>query len=414
MRESHRATVTETGRIRLDSGEEFQSPSRAAVAAANTRVLDGWRAWVVEPERRSLDALRQEFLDKAVADTPAAATDPDGAQPSRVHERLRELRRRADEHRPETITVRELLSLWGAQDRGDQVSRIEADLANHGLATRPGFRSVTLDAEVQMITAAQDPEEQTAPEVEVTVLPDVDEEDEALHHAWLTVGNLTPLKGIGSVSPTGSLDEAVTTMSLNDWSQLAVMSGRHQLRGAVTWQSIGQARQRNPDARLADAMIDAQAVPYDWDLFEALDRVHKSGFVFVKNEKSEIAGIVTTYDIVDRYTTTANPFILIGDLDRALRKAIAARIELDDVKALCNSRVNGFDEMSMGDYQRVLESEVQWQRLDWRLDRKAFIARLDEIRKIRNKVMHFNPDPLPEDTVLLLRNMNATLRRLAG
>ncbi len=97
-----------------------------------------------------------------------------------------------------------------------------------------------------------------------------------------------------------------------------------------------------------------------------------------------------------------------------MRKAIAARIELDDVKALCNSRVNGFDEMSMGDYQRVLESEVQWQRLDWRLDRKAFIARLDEIRKIRNKVMHFNPDPLPEDTVLLLRNMNATLRRLAG
>ncbi len=267
-----------------------------------------------------------------------------------------------------------------------------------------------------MITAAQEiaQEEAAEPEPDVTVLPEDDEDDAEPRHAWLTVGNLSPLSGVESVPPTASMNEAVTKMSLNDYSQLAVMSGKHQLRGAVTWQSISQARHRNSDARLADATIDAQAVPYDTDLFDVLDRVRRSGFVFVKNERNEVAGVVTTDDIVARYGETANPFILIGDLDRALRRAIAARILLDDVKALCSSRINGFDDMSMGDYQRVLESEAQWERLNWQLDRKAFIGRLDEIRRIRNKVMHFNPDPLPEDTVLMLRNMNTTLRRLAG
>lgn len=422
MKESYRALVTDAGRIRLETGEEFRSPSRAAIAAANTRVLDGWHAWTVEPEYRTLDALRQELLDRAVADAPAAPTktDVDG-HASRIHERLREMRRRAEESRPESVTVRELLSLWGARDRGDQVSRIEADLANHGLATRPGFRSVTLDATVHMITAAQEAEaeEETAekPEEVVAVLTQDEEDPDEPQHAWLTVGNLSALDGVESVPPTATLDEAMTKMSLNDFSQLAVMSGRHQLRGAVTWQSVSMARHRNPAARLMDATVDAQAVPYGTDLFEALDRVRRSGFVFVMNENREVAGIVTTYDIVARYEETANPFILIGDLDRALRRAIAARVPLDDVKALCDARgarINGFDDMSMGDYQRVLENEAQWHRLNWPLDRKTFIGRLVEIRRIRNSVMHFNPDPLPEDTVLKLRNMNTTLRRLAG
>ena len=57
------------------------------------------------------------------------------------------------------ISVRDLLARWDAKARGARVNqRIEADLANHGLATSPSFRKVTIDAKVHLITASEDAE----------------------------------------------------------------------------------------------------------------------------------------------------------------------------------------------------------------------------------------------------------------
>jgi hypothetical protein len=58
----------------------------------------------------------------------------------------------------------------------------------------------------------------------------------------------------------------------------------------------------------------------------------------------------------------------------------------------------------MGDYQRILENPDSWTRLGWSLDRKTFCARLEEIAQVRNNLMHFNSDPLPDDVVSMLQN----------
>jgi hypothetical protein len=53
------------------------------------------------------------------------------------------------------------------------------------------------------------------------------------------------------------------------------------------------------------------------------------------------------------------PFILIGDLDRLLRRAIARAVPIDEVISHCGPqgrRLSGHKDMSMGDYQRVLET----------------------------------------------------------
>ena len=41
---------------------------------------------------------------------------------------------------------------------------------------------------------------------------------------------------------------------------------------------------------------------------------------------------------------------------------------------------------------------------------KVFVKRVDELREIRNDLMHFNPDPLPEDAVQKIRHMITLLR----
>ncbi|MGW4593633.1 restriction system modified-DNA reader domain-containing protein [Amycolatopsis thermoflava] len=410
------ATVTDKGRIRLEpDGEEFRSPSRAAMVAAGMRAVDGWRAWIVVDQDRLLDAVRQDLLDRAISTVTAAAhRQHEDAARQRVHERLRQARRRADDHDPERISVRELLKVWGATDRGDQISQIEVDLANHGLTTSPSFRAVTLDTVVSLTTPPDDPEATAAPEPsQIGDLP-VGEDDEGGDdlNVRLTVGNLSPLRGVESVGPNSTFDEALTKMLLNDFSQLAVLSGPRNLRGAVTWRSIAQARHQRPEARFADAIdTRVEVVAYDRDLFEVLPTLQQREFVFVRNESRAVMGIVTTADVAQRYGEMATPFFQLGELDQTLRWVLRQAVDLPTVQRICQRTITSFDHLSFGDYRRVLENKDAWDALGWRLDRLAFIARLEEIRVIRNKVMHFHPDPIPPDAVDQLRTFNNLLHR---
>ncbi|WP_329110084.1 hypothetical protein OG792_14490 [Micromonospora sp. NBC_01699] len=407
----HRATITENGWVRLEDGQEFRSPSRAAAVAAGIRAVDGWFAWRVDSSQRALDSYRQELLEQAA--TEPTTRDGDNAEAilaTRIHDQLRKWRTRADARNPERIRVRELLSLWGARDRGDHISRIEADLANHGLATFPSFRSVTLDAAVDVVSDALEENEPAS----MIVSPAPDEPDEA--DVGFTVGNLpSALDGVVAVPPTASFDVAITAMLLNDFSQLAVMVGAHSLRGAVTWQSIAQAQHRDPTAGFSGAIVPAHEVRYDQELTEILPTLERSDFVFVRDAKNAISGIVTTADVAHEYGRLSTPFLRIGELDRMLRRVLARTFELAEVVALCDPQgrrtIVSFDDLSMGDYERVLENPDSWAKLCWPLDRVTFIKRLQEIRKIRNDVMHFNPDPLPPDTVEKLGNILRLLRR---
>ncbi|MGW4486150.1 restriction system modified-DNA reader domain-containing protein [Amycolatopsis sp. NPDC004368] len=400
------ATVTDQGRIRLEpGGEEFRSPSRAAMVAAGMRAVDGWRAWVVVGQDKLLDAVRQELLDQAITAEAAKATqESEDQRRQAVHERLRQARTRADDDKPEKVSVRELLGFWGAKDRGDQVSQIETDLANHGLVTVPGFRAVTLDTFVELRTP---PEDTTAADDAAA-----GEDDEGDLDVRTKLGNLTELDGVESVSPNSTLEEAITKMILNDVSQLAVLNGPRNLRGAITWQSIAEARHRKPEAALADAVDpSAQALPYDRDLFEVLPVLQERKFVFVLDQTRAVMGVVTTTDVARHYGQLSTPFVQLGELDQTLRWIVSRAFDLPTIRPLCARKITGFDQLTMGDYQNILGSRELWPKLGWPLDREVFTARLDEIRLIRNKVMHFHPDPAPPDAVDKLRQFNKMLHK---
>jgi CBS domain-containing protein len=405
--QTHRAVVTDAGGIKLEDGQEFRSPSRAAAVAADIPAMDGWHAWVVDSSRRSLDFLRQEFLDQ-VAARPAGEAE-DVPTPLRAHEFLKDARSRADANDPVEISVRDLLTLWTAKSRGHRISqRIEADLANHGLITSPSFRAVTPDAAVRLVTA---PLESGTSGAALADASDAEELD-----VGLTVGNLpSALGGVASVAPTATFEEAITQMLLNDYSQLAVLSGAHTLRGAVTWKSIAQARHASPSPSFSDAIIRAHEARYNQELIDVLTTLEASDFVFVRDEKNVIAGIVTTADVVHAYGELATPFFLLGELDQTLRHVISRTFTLEEVISLCDTdgtrSIHSFDDLDMGDYQRSLENPGSWAKLGWPLDRVAFVKRLDELRSVRNDVMHFNRDPVPADSVDKLRNILRMLRQ---
>jgi hypothetical protein len=150
------------------------------------------------------------------------------------------------------------------------------------------------------------------------------------------------------------------------------------------------------------------------DLIDLLPTLAEHDFVLVRDQRNAIAGIVTAADVAQAYGDLAGHFLLIGEMDRRLRQVIAGAFTLPEVTKLCDpkgERITSFGDMSVGDYKRVLENPELWQQLGWPLDRRVFIERLEEIRKIRNNVMHFNSsDPLPKGDVDKIRNLNKLLR----
>jgi CBS domain-containing protein len=363
--------------------------------------------------------------------------------------------------------VRDLLSWWGAARRGYIISsQISAELSNHALTTVPDFAAVPLDARVRLLLV---PDETEGEPVAAPATP-TQTGDATAHHAGgadeqgtdgaqesvgvaagvpgetedelaapgedatetgaetgaenepitgLTVGNLdSAFAGIVSVTASASFDEAVTKMILNGYSQLPVMAGQHKVVGAVTWQSMATARHTAPDAPLSQAIVPAHTVPYDHYLVDVLPQLSEYGFVLVKDEKNVITGIVTSDDAAARYGALATPFSLIGELDQRLRRILSDAVDQGRAIALCDPEgaggITSFDDMSFGDYQRILENPDMWAELEWQLDRRTFVKRLDEVRRIRNDLMHFNSDGVGDDDVKKIRLLIDALRRYGG
>ncbi len=69
-------------------------------------------------------------------------------------------------------------------------------------------------------------------------------------------------------------------------------------------------------------------------------------------------------------------------------------------------------DLTFGEYKRLLEDPGGWSRLGLRIDRVAFVGLLDKVREIRNDVMHFDPDGIPDGDLEVLRDFARFLRIL--
>jgi predicted transcriptional regulator len=382
----------------------------------------------------SLDKLILSMLVTDRKDRPPSAqavleelrslekTVPDGEHPDlevRQDEFWQSAKKAAESGSPIRLSVRELIGTWGARGRDLEINeRVSADLGRYGMTTEPDFRVVTLDDTVAIVLATQraTDEAPTSPVEDASALEAtpaeinvaVSHDEEAWDHG-LTIGNLpSASKEVCSVTPGATFEEAITLMLIKDFSQLAVMTSPRDLKGAVSWKSIAKARNAHPGAQLSAAIVRAEAVPYTADLISMLPVIERQEFVFVRGPDRCITGIVTLADVVEAYGQMASPFFMIGRIDRSLRRMIEATFTMKTITPLINPdglrSISSYDRLTMGDYQRILENPDCWARLGWPLDRKIFCNCLEKIATLRNNIMHFNNDPLPDDTLEMLQN----------
>jgi restriction system protein len=321
---------------------------------------------------------------------------------------------RPDSGGPLRLTVREFLEYWGATRRtSETVARIEKELGEKGLTTRPPFTEGWIHATIELVPLGEEPVAGVSG-TEAQVAADTEDVPD-LPPMTLRIGDLDSAnRGVTSVAPGTPILRAITMMLANNYSQLAVISEEGTFHGAVSWESMGQARVADPKAPLEKAITSALLVEYDQPLLDQIGRIYDKGFVFVRSpDKSRVSGIVTAADLTLQFDELARPFVLIEEAERRLRRRVDEVFTLEEIRAVARgkpARVQSAADLTLGNYRFLLASEENWDRLAWDLDRDVFLDLLKAVNAIRNETMHFSPDPLTPEQFGQLNGFVGLLR----
>lgn len=301
-----------------------------------------------------------------------------------------------------TETVRTVLSWFGAERRGIWVvKQINTALDAHDLMTEPSFESTWIDGPVTFVRK-----------------PKKGAEDAPLDPTF-RLGRLEAAnKEIVSVKPNDSLDKVITLMLTNDFSQLPVMSGQRDVKGVVSWKTIGSRLALNkPCTQCKDFMEPAQILSEEVSLLEAVDIIANHDYVLVQKSDKTIGGLVTASDFSFQFRTMSEPFLLVGEIENGIRHLLYGKFNSKELQAARaesdpGRTVKSPSDLTFGEYGRLLEPESNWNKLGVKIDRVEFIKQLDRVRTIRNDVMHFDPDGLDPDDKRFLTEFAQFLKRI--
>lgn len=284
---------------------------------------------------------------------------------------------------PVEIKVKKLLAVWEVGFRSwENVARIRGDLDAAGLGCIPDFAEGSLNSVVRVSVAppptpGATPEE--APDAPLQLPP-----------ATLLIKDVPSAnREVKRVSPDQTLGEVQALLHALPYSQLAVMAGDRDLKGAVSWQSIAQAQIRCglQDVPLHEATVKVPEVRPDDELLRQLPVICAESFVFVRGDDDRICGIVTVTDLATKFEDLTQPYFQLGEIERRLRRCIDKTFSADQLQEATGK--DSPNDMVFGNYLTLLDDEDRWKQMKWGVDRTMFIGYLDTARQLRNRVMHF-------------------------
>lgn len=319
-----------------------------------------------------------------------------------------------------STTVRDLLARCGYYRRtSNSVEAVTTALSQYGLLAVPPITEGAIDSEVLFVTdegqeGDAPPEHPSAEPVVVT-----DEQISTAQRASqdavsgeirYAVGSLpSARRAVESVRSDTPLAQAVTTMAVRSYSQLAVTDAENRLVGAVTWESTAMAWASGSPQTVRDAMVEAQSVATSEELLSLTSRISDHGYVFVRDSDGRVQGIVTAADLTQKFGDDQAPLIQLDEIERRLGAHVRERCSDADLSAN-DVRVPSSGK-TLGTYVTALKREPLWEQLGWHgVDRQMLHSLMDRVRLIRNDVMHFSPDPITPEELDTLASAMRTLR----
>lgn len=343
--------------------------------------------------------------------------------PARLSEIAEQLK---EGKQPSQETVRTFIGWFGAQRRGYWVVRdIRTALRSLGIRTKPDFELAYIDARISF-TLDERPEdprpEATSGTSDASFSFDLDVEipdsgstnDPTYRIGKLESANHKPL----SVKPDWPTTKAITLMLMHDYSQLPVMTSSRDVKGMLTWRTIGSRLALGKSTVLVrECMEGAHVVSASSSLFSVISQIVKFESVLVRAQDQTITGIVTTSDLSVQFRQLSEPFLILGEIENHIRTLIEGcfdNSELSDAKDGSDTTrtINSVADLTFGEYIRLLQREEKWKKIDLDVDRVTFTEELDRIRTIRNGVVHFDSDGISEEDQETLRRFVQFLQQL--
>jgi CBS domain-containing protein len=356
-------------------------------------------------------------------------------------------------YRINRITVRDFLRHFGAERRGAaKVQAIRSILDSLDLQTEPDFATAWIDGLIWLRLKEGTPVAQAAPtsvdgpvsdlsskDLEEIVLdstpsaakqaeeqaeaaltssePDAPNSGEAVENSSMDdptfrIGSLPAAnKKLVTVNQHDSLTKAIALMLQHDFSQLPVMQGEREVKGVVTWKSIGKKQAFGCECNtVGDCREDARIVDSNRTLFDAIPTIVEFGYVLVRDKGDRrITGMVTASDLSLQFQSLAEPFLLLREIELHVRQLLGNKLAAADFEQLAAAPPpiqkphQNVDDLTFGDYVRLFQHPQIWAKLDLKTDGGVVTTLLEDVRLIRNDVMHFDPDPMTVDELSTLK-----------
>lgn len=226
------------------------------------------------------------------------------------------------------------------------------------------------------------------------------------------------------ISRNKSIQDALTLMAENDFSQLPVVDQAGNLTGMISEKTIlntyfitqGQVRLLELD--ISHCESPAVTISPENDIFDALDLLQNE-YAIIVVENQQPTGILTNFDTTHFFRDLSEGLIYIEDIELTLRDCIQQVFPEEEVldRALLqvvepdsgdsSKPIKDIEALTFFEYMRVITAKENWPSFQTAFEpRGMFVKMMDPVRQIRNQLAHFRGrlEPLQRSTLIHARN----------
>jgi hypothetical protein len=189
----------------------------------------------------------------------------------------------------------------------------------------------------------------------------------------------------------------------------------------VTWKSIcSRLTLTSAGSQLVrDYREDVKIVEANRTLFDVIPLIAEAGYVLVRHSDRKIKGPVTASDLSLHLQALTEPFLFLREIELHVRNLIGSKVNSDDLSILAEAPISArspraIADLTFGEYLRLFQNPTTWGKLQLQIDKGELTKLLEEVRLIRNDVMHFDPDPMTQDELGTLKRALRFMQDLYG
>ena len=215
-----------------------------------------------------------------------------------------------------------------------------------------------------------------------------------------------------AVPPECHARDALEQMEQHGYSQLPIVSngtviGMFTLRsfarevGAISLSEWNKQKNAPGDLRVDECFETWSFARVQEDISQILDQVRVDGGVLIGSPE-KLIGILTPEDLTRYLFEVANPFVLVSEIELAIRQLIRMTLDDDELEDLARKCLKSayddpslipttVEEMTFDNYEKLITYGDAWEKFEDVIhgSRTRMASKLKEIRLIRNDLLHF-------------------------